>query len=163
MSLKNLLVKAALFFSFPWMVAPAAIAQDHAWADFNPSTGSVSAGMVFQGQGGSVMYQPGSNIVPEPYFYSQGPQMPNQGMAGMGGMAGMPGGMGGQQQSRYPKQKLPPARYATMAVDVGAEANPNASYFGIGGGGAVSPAAPEPPTRPLSIDEGIDATSNVEA
>lgn len=164
MSLKNLLVKAALFFSFPLTVAPAAFAQDHAWADFNPSTGSVNAGMVFQGQGGSVMYQPGSNIAPEPYFYPQGPQMPNPGMAGMGGMSGMLGGMGGQQQSRYPKQNLPPARYATMAVDIGAEANPNATYFGLGGGGAATPAAPPaPPTRPISIDEGIDATFNAGA
>ena len=89
--------------------------------------------------------------------------MPNPGMAGMGGMAGMPGGMGGQQQSRYPKQKLPPARYATMAVDIGAEADPNATYFGLGGGVATPAAPPAPPTRPISIDEGIDATFNAGA
>lgn len=160
MSIKSLVAKAALFFSAPLLIAPAAIAEDRAWADISPATGHVQFGFQSGSSGGNMQFQPGPNIVPEPYFYPQGPQMPYMQGPGMaGGMSSVPGmgGMGGQQSGRYPKPKLPDCRYATMAnsVNIGAEANPNAPYFSGGSiedevSGSLSDGG-----RPVSIEDGV--------
>lgn len=149
MSIKSLIAKFALLLSAPFFCLPAAFA-DQAWADYNPSTGQTSFGYN--------SFQPGPNIVPHPYFYPQGPQMPNTQMPGMqgGGMAGMPG-MGGQQGGRYMKQSnLPPARYATMALTVTSEGDENAQYFGQTPslGGSMTP-PPVDMTRPISDEPTI--------
>ena len=138
MSIKSLIAKAALFLSAPLLIAPAAIAQDNAWGDFNPAAVN-------------------PNIVPHPYFYQQGPQAPSMQAPNM--QYGMPAGMGGQQRRSYNRpQNLPPTWLAPMgrAVNITSDGNENAPYFqgvpSYTGGGASAPV-----DRPISNEDDLNS------